>query len=81
MFHFRFWKLGKWFDVVIDDRLPFCTNEKKLLFCSNPKQPNEFWGSLIEKAYAKFVGCYESLGRGWTDGDLSALFNSCYIKK
>ena len=66
MFHFRFWKFGKWFDVVIDDRLPTCEN--KLLFCSNKKEENEYWCSLIEKAYAKFIGSYAALIDGFTQG-------------
>jgi hypothetical protein len=32
--------------------LPYWHN-KNLVFCSNKEQPNEMWGALLEKAYAK----------------------------
>ena len=63
-FHFRFWKLGEWIDVVVDDRLPLYHGN--LIYCSNRKCPNEFWGPLLEKAYAKLAGCYEFLDGGFT---------------
>jgi hypothetical protein len=46
IFHFRFWLYGQWVDVVVDDRLPYWPNGQ-LVFCSNKKQPNEYWAPLL----------------------------------
>lgn len=50
LYHFRFWRFGKWVDVYVDDLLP--TKNGELIY-AQAVDPNEIWPSLIEKAYAK----------------------------
>ncbi|XP_013391531.1 calpain-A [Lingula anatina] len=60
IFHFYLWRYGKWREVIIDDRLPL-GKDKKLLFCQNQGNPEEFWCALLEKAYAKLCGSYSAI--------------------
>ena len=53
-YHFRLWKLGEWYDVVVDDFLP-ASKRYDLFLTRNLTYRNEFWVSLFEKAVAKFV--------------------------
>jgi hypothetical protein len=55
VFRFRFWKWGKWIEVVVDDRLPFLASPNgQLLY---PPQlafafslcKKRFWIALLEK--------------------------------
>ena len=52
IYRFRFYRMGEWMDVIIDDQLP-----KR--YAAKPKG-GEYWVPLIEKAYAKFFGGYKN---------------------
>lgn len=84
-FHCRFWQFGDWTDVYIDDLLPTVGNQ--LLF-AHSSAPEEFWISLVEKAYAKLNGSYEALEYGFeadafTDltGGLAEWYNPVDLKE
>ncbi|KAI5754596.1 hypothetical protein M8J77_009837 [Diaphorina citri] len=61
LFRFRFWHFGEWKEILVDDRLPTFQGRLVYLHSTNP---TEFWAALLEKAYAKFYGCYENLTHG-----------------
>jgi len=68
IFRFRFWKLGRWREIIIDDFLPteasyFDRSRGDLIYVKSIAL-NEFWSALLEKAYAKFSGGYKYLEGG-----------------
>ncbi|XP_065257553.1 calpain-13 [Emys orbicularis] len=77
IFHFRFWHFGDWVDVVIDDRLPFLNGR---YLSVQPRSRNEFWPSLLEKAYAKLRGSYQNLHWGYISDVLVDLTGGVQVQ-
>jgi calpain len=69
---FRFFKNFKWRYILIDDRIP-CYKSTKLPCFGKCRDLHETWVPLIEKAYAKLHGSYESLISGFIDDALTDL--------
>ena len=67
IFCMRFFKNFKWRYVIIDDRIP-CIKVIEGVplkpYFGHCRSQNEFWVSLIEKAYAKIHGAYQYLASG-----------------
>nr|XP_039267661.1 calpain-A-like [Styela clava] len=70
MFHFRFWRFGSWVEVIVDDRLPVIQDQ---LAFGRSSSKDEFWLSLLEKAYAKLHGSYEAIEGGFSQDGLEDL--------
>ena len=77
IFCFRFFKNFKWRYVLVDNRLPcgkiYNDNQTPVLLYGKCRATNEFWVSLIEKAYAKLHGSYSALASGFIDDGLVDL--------
>jgi Ca2+-binding EF-hand superfamily protein len=77
IFCLRFFKNFKWRYIIIDDRLPckkiFNDVQVPKLIYGKCRNESEFWVPLIEKAYAKLHGSYESLISGFIDDGLVDL--------
>jgi hypothetical protein len=66
IYRFKFFRLGEFVDVIIDDKLPKHKRAK-------PSGTGEWWVPLCEKAYAKFSGSYQTIIGGNTCWALTEL--------
>ncbi|KAG0040817.1 hypothetical protein BGZ82_008875 [Podila clonocystis] len=87
VYGFIFFKDGDWVSTVVDDQLCYNIDQttlKKSLYFSSCAEERETWLPLLEKAYAKIHGDYESLSGGFssegtedlTGGVASILFTN-----
>ena len=56
----KLWFNGVWRKVIIDDLLPMGSGGS--LLCAHSINANEFWVSIIEKAYLKVMGGFNFPG-------------------
>lgn len=68
----KFFKEFAWRYVIIDDRLPCGKSNGEPVF-GKCKDLHELWVPLIEKAYAKIHGCYQTLISGFIDDALTDM--------
>lgn len=85
LYVFRFFKAGCSYFVLVDDLLPTrdLPNGRPVPVFARCQNPNLFWISLAEKAYAKLHGRYFALEGGCTDEALEDFVGSpvenCFI--
>ena len=65
-FTFNFFRMGEWFRLEVDDKLPWKRR-------SAPSLTGEWWVPLIEKAYATFNGSYTNIHGGSIGWGLTEL--------
>lgn len=74
MFLFRFWRSGKMEPILVDDVLPFDVDSKTFMLSTLTNAP-DIWSALMEKAYAKFLGGYDSLKTVTVSQAISDILN------
>lgn len=62
---------GLWEDVIIDDRIPYNLEKKRVSFCRS--LAGDLWVMLIEKAWAKVHGGYSNIEAGYINEALAGL--------
>ena len=72
-FMFKFYRLGRWEDVQVDNILPLTRRARRT-------DDGEWWVCLAEKAYAKFNGSYDSIEGGFTSWALTELTGGIAIE-
>ena len=68
---------GKWETIIIDDMIP-CRPDGRVKYAQTYE--NQMWGSLIEKAIAKYNKTYENLASGKFNEGTSHNFNNRITK-
>ena len=79
IYKFKFFKMGQFVDVIIDDFLP-SEDKNKIAKRAADSETNEWWIPLCEKAYAKFNGSYENIQGGLPTWALTELTGGIAIQ-
>lgn len=75
-FYCYFWRYGEWEAVYIDDFLPV-VHGTELWGAKSADDRNEMWPALLEKAFARFHGSYNSVYGGQSGDAFLALTGGC----
>ncbi|KAF9109361.1 hypothetical protein BGX27_007691 [Mortierella sp. AM989] len=76
VYGFIFFKDGDWVSTVVDDQLFYKIDpvtSRRMLYFSSCNDDRESWLPLMEKAYAKIHGDYETLTGGYTSEGIEDL--------
>jgi hypothetical protein len=73
LFSFNFYKFGDWREVTVDGNVPTYKKKSAPSAYGRGQDPDEMWVPLLEKAYAKFHGCYAQIEGGWGAGGMLDL--------
>lgn len=73
IYGFKFYILGKPWVVSIDDYISIYTSLSVPIFAQQDKSQLNFWGPLMEKAWAKIKGSYDMAEGGFSETGLRAL--------
>ncbi|KAG0085949.1 hypothetical protein BGZ93_004195 [Podila epicladia] len=76
VYGFIFFKDGDWVSTVVDDQLFYKVDpvtRRRTLYFSSCREERESWLPLMEKAYAKIHGDYETLTGGFTSEGIEDL--------
>jgi len=68
---------GGWEEVIVDDLIPCFKNTNEPCFAKSHGR-KELWAILLEKAYAKIHGSYESISEGYAGEALADILGAPY---
>ena len=76
----KFWPLGVPVHILVDDYIPWTTNNSNPRFGRYPRHEggNVSWPIYMEKAFAKLHGSYGRTAGGWSTNGVSYLNGSPY---
>ena len=71
----KFFLLGLPYIVIVDDYIPIRNGYESALF-ARLGDDGSFWGTIFEKAFAKYHGNYEHIEGGWMALSMRTLTNA-----
>ena len=75
----KMWLLGMPVSVVIDDHLPLQEWNNSYTRYAQVSKDGALWGTILEKAFAKYLGMYEAIDAGHGAHGVEAMTGSPYF--